>query len=189
MQRLSIESDRTEESSSISIVLEMEEGGVSLECSNANKVEVSSYTASTFCGARSGGDNNLTPTAAPNHCHFWLQFPGFIPDPAAQLQEDFARLASHMRWSKAARRKHLAEAIRAEIGFFYDGSGRLARWQSLCNEVRVGSNPRSIAECKKVRVKPRPRNSRALCGREGGTITARCCWKQLTCSRYSDQVS
>jgi hypothetical protein len=142
MERVSIESDRSEGSSSTSIVLKTEEGGVRLECAHASKINASGCA---------------TITAASNHCHFWSQFPGFIPDPTAPLQEDFARLASHMRWGAAARRKHLADAIRAEISFHYSGTDRLAYWQSVCKEVGVGKNLKSIADCKKVRVRPRSR--------------------------------
>jgi hypothetical protein len=157
MERVSLESDRSEGSSSISIVLETEEGGVRLECADASKINASGCATSTVSRARYHGDKHSTLTAASNHCHFWSQFPGFIPDPTAPLQEDFARLASHMRWGVVARRKHLADAIKAEISFHYNGADRLAYWQSVCKEVGVGKNPRSIADCKKVRVRPRSR--------------------------------
>ncbi|KAI0572066.1 hypothetical protein Alg130_10643 [Pyrenophora tritici-repentis] len=88
--------------------------------------------------------------AAPKTNAFWLQFPGFATNPAARFLHEFESLASRMAWSKKERHKKLAEALAGEIDFHGDKSSGLVRWQRLCREVGVGSDPESITKCKKV---------------------------------------
>jgi hypothetical protein len=88
--------------------------------------------------------------AAPETCAFWNTFPPFVPNPAASFLNDFNCLADHEGWNKKKKRKYLVKALNAEIDFYSDESNRLVRWQRLCQEVGVGSEPESITKCKKV---------------------------------------
>lgn len=88
-------------------------------------------------------------------CPFWNEFLLFSPDPAAPFLDEFRRLANHMKWSKRKKREYLVKALNAEIDFHGDESFGLVRWQRLCQELRIGSEPesselKSVTKCKKV---------------------------------------
>ncbi|KNG52829.1 hypothetical protein TW65_09348 [Stemphylium lycopersici] len=93
---------------------------------------------------------NTTHQATPNLCPFWLEFPRFDPDAEAPFVTEFEKLANLMCWSAKMRQKQLTKALAAEIEFHGGNLSRLERWQSLCSEVGVGSEPASITQCKKA---------------------------------------
>lgn len=95
--------------------------------------------------------------------NFFEQFSGFEPNSSALVVDEFARLASHMRWkaySKAWKRNR-ERCFKSEfITHFGRDASRLENWQSLCEEVGVKRIPDSIAKCRKAR---NPRGLPSFC--------------------------
>lgn len=91
--------------------------------------------------------------AASKTCTFWNEFPTFVPRPTAPFMEEFNRLANQEGWGKKKKRGYLVKALTAEIDFHSDGTKGLVRWQHLCQELGLSSEPESNTKCKKVRLK------------------------------------
>ncbi|KAH8732578.1 hypothetical protein GQ44DRAFT_697831 [Phaeosphaeriaceae sp. PMI808] len=82
---------------------------------------------------------------------FWLNFPGFVPDPKARFKAEFARLAGHQGWGKKRKRKYEVEALSAEATAFYGTcETRLDHWHQLCEDVGIEPVPKSITQCRKA---------------------------------------
>jgi hypothetical protein len=82
---------------------------------------------------------------------FWLQFPGFVPQPKASFKSEFGRLAKKQCWNTKTKQKHQVEALTSEIDFHYGKClDKLDRWQQLCKDVGIENIPTSITKCRKV---------------------------------------
>ena len=88
----------------------------------------------------------LTRDVAP----FWLGFPDFDADRTAPFEDQFASLAKQEGWGAKKRRKQLVRAISSEVAFRMDDHGRAEQWKSLCVEVGITGELKSITQCKKV---------------------------------------
>lgn len=89
---------------------------------------------------------------------FFASYADFRHDPGAPLIDEFQRLAWEQGWDntewKFKRRECLLAEFELHLGSIEVGN-KLAPWQSLCQELNLNGNLRSITQCKKVRVHPR----------------------------------
>jgi hypothetical protein len=93
--------------------------------------------------------NTETYPSAPGP--YWLQFPGFEPNPTATFKNELARLAKHENWSTKMRHKEQVKALTAELAHHYGTHlNKLDRWQQLCEDVGIDVIPTSITQCRKV---------------------------------------
>jgi len=84
---------------------------------------------------------------------FFDQFLGFVPDPSAPVEDEYARLAHYMRWKPKSKiwKTNRDRCFNSEFVTHYgNDAGRLQNWQSLCQEVRVKRTTESITQCKKA---------------------------------------
>ena len=85
-------------------------------------------------------------------------FANFEEDPAAPLEEEFARLAISRGWKEDSKRYQkqkklcLVAQYHVHIGNADVGGQqeKLSKLQKLCQELRVSPVPASITQCKKV---------------------------------------
>ncbi|KAI9812009.1 MAG: hypothetical protein M1827_004901 [Pycnora praestabilis] len=84
---------------------------------------------------------------------FFDRYANFVPDPQANLVEEFARLAvaTGMNPCGATYRRRRREFFIEEFNLHWGTDGtKLKIWQRLCREVRIDPVPVSITQCKKV---------------------------------------
>jgi hypothetical protein len=82
---------------------------------------------------------------------YWLQFPGFEPNPTATFKKELARLAKHENWSTKTRHKEQVKALTTELAHHYGTHfNKLDQWQQLCEDVGIDVIPTSITQCRKV---------------------------------------
>jgi hypothetical protein len=88
------------------------------------------------------------PKASP----YWYQFVGFVPEPRATFDSEFARLAKHQGWHENPTRKHRNKALLAELVFHFGdlSSDKLSQVQALCKLFRIKDIPSSITQCRIV---------------------------------------
>jgi hypothetical protein len=85
------------------------------------------------------------PKASP----YWYQFVGFVPEPSATFDSEFARLAKHQGWHANPTRKHRNKALLDELVFHF-GSKELDQMQALCKLIHIQDIPPSITQCRSV---------------------------------------
>jgi hypothetical protein len=88
------------------------------------------------------------PKASP----YWYQFVGFVPEPSATFDSEFARLAKHQGWHANPTRKHRNEALLAELVFHFGdlSSENPSQVQALCKLLRIKDIPSSNKQCRIV---------------------------------------
>jgi len=86
---------------------------------------------------------------------YFAAFARFLPDPAALLEDEFARLARSQRWSprskryKDERRNFLMSEYDHHVGYIGTANG-VSQWQDLCRELGIDDPPETITRCKKA---------------------------------------
>ncbi|KAF1920995.1 hypothetical protein BDU57DRAFT_534707 [Ampelomyces quisqualis] len=90
-------------------------------------------------------------SSTPDVNAYWLQFPGFIPNPTATFTNELERLAKHENWTNKKKRKQQVKALSTEIAHHYGTHmNKLDRWQQLCEDVGIDVVPTSIRQCRKT---------------------------------------
>lgn len=88
---------------------------------------------------------------------YFAAYPTFTPDPHTSLLGNFKRLARAQGWDKDRRKNerqiYLTHQYDIHLGSI--STGKLQKWQGLCQELGVDPIPTSITKCKKVRCPPR----------------------------------
>lgn len=98
-------------------------------------------------GAMTVGRNPSTPIASA----FWLQFPGFVPQPKASFKSEFTRLAKSQSWSKETQQKCRIVALVSEFSHHYGTCmTSLEHWQQVCRDVGIDEVPGTITKCRKA---------------------------------------
>jgi hypothetical protein len=96
-------------------------------------------------------DHSNTESYRSSPSSYWLQFPGFEPNPTATFKNELARLSKHENWSTKRRHKEQVQALTAELAHHYGTHlNKLDRWQQLCEDVGIDVIPTSITQCRKV---------------------------------------
>ncbi|KAJ7223590.1 hypothetical protein GGX14DRAFT_427913 [Mycena pura] len=87
---------------------------------------------------------------------YWTTNPtaGFTHDPAAPLQDEFARLAQLRGWTAGGKafRREWAHCGRLEFEYHFGGQPTLTGWQAMCAFVGVARAdvPNSVTQCKEA---------------------------------------
>jgi hypothetical protein len=77
--------------------------------------------------------------------------PGFTPDPEADYDDEFNRLAEHQGWTVDEQKKKRPEFIEAEFASYYGvNSKSLRNWRKLCRVCCIERIPHNIDDCKEV---------------------------------------
>lgn len=84
---------------------------------------------------------------------FFAAYPTFNPDPNRPILKNFDILARAQGWGKKRRHEerqiYLEGQYAVQLGSI--STGKLQKWQGLCEELGVDPVPSSITQCKKVR--------------------------------------
>lgn len=88
---------------------------------------------------------------------YFAAYPTFTPDPHIPILGNFKRLARAQGWDKNRckneRQIYLIHQYDIHLGSI--STGKLQKWQGLCQELGVDPIPTSITQCKKVRYRTR----------------------------------
>lgn len=81
----------------------------------------------------------------------WTQYDGFVPDPTADLVDEFERLADFMKWDHDERKHLRPKFVEAEFASYYGSDSKsLENWRNLCRVVGIKPAPASIEGCATV---------------------------------------
>jgi hypothetical protein len=98
------------------------------------------------------------------HSHpIWTQYDGFVPNPTADLVDEFERLANYMEWDVDERKDLRPKFVEAEFASYYGSdSESLENWHNLCCVVGIKPAPASIKDCVTVYISKIPTMVAAL---------------------------
>ena len=114
---------------------------------------------------------------------WFSQYPNFVHDPHAPLQDEFNRLAQERNWKVDGTRyrKEWRRCVEDSFtGYFGSDASRLEGWQALCIKVSIADVPPSITGCRKVSdaASPSDAQRRAAARRKDSIPTLCSLWSQ-----------
>lgn len=95
---------------------------------------------------------SVTALLSSNGSSYFNQFTkaGFSPEPTAPIEQEFKRLAAHMKWRKTFV-KHRDECYARELEYHSCiDLAPLVALQLLCTDLGIKTPPSTITQCKKV---------------------------------------